>query len=39
MEQGLAEHVVVIGQPSYDGIEGGAGELYSSAILMRRAAR
>ncbi|MCX7303259.1 MAG: PhnD/SsuA/transferrin family substrate-binding protein [Hyphomicrobiales bacterium] len=39
MEEGLAKHVVVIGQPSYDGIEGGDGELYSSAILMRRGAR
>jgi len=39
MEQGLHKHVVVIGQPSYDGIEGGAGELYSSAILMRRGAK
>jgi ABC-type phosphate/phosphonate transport system substrate-binding protein len=36
MEQGLDEHVVVVGQPRYDGIEGGYGELYSSAILMRR---
>ena len=36
MEQGLEKHVTVIGQPSYDGIEGGRGELYSSAILMRR---
>lgn len=36
MEEGLAEHVTVIGQPSYDGIEGGRGALYSSAILMRR---
>ena len=36
MEEGLAEHVSVVGQPSYDGIEGGQGELYSSAILMRR---
>ena len=36
MEQGLAEHVIVVGQPSYDGMEGGQGELYSSAILMRR---
>lgn len=36
MEDGLEEHVAVIGQPSYDGIEGGRGELYSSAILMRR---
>ena len=25
MEQGLAEHVIVVGQPSYDGIEGGQG--------------
>jgi len=39
MEQGLHEHVVVIGQPSYDRIEGGAGELYSSALLMRRSAK
>ena len=36
MEEGLGKHVVVVGQPSYDGIEGGQGELYSSAILMRR---
>ena len=36
MEEGLEEYVSVIGQPSYDGIEGGQGELYSSAILMRR---
>ncbi|MEP9388466.1 PhnD/SsuA/transferrin family substrate-binding protein [Mesorhizobium sp. KR9-304] len=36
MEEGLEKHVTVIGQPSYDGIEGGQGELYSSAILMRR---
>ena len=36
MEEGLAQHVSVVGQPSYDGIEGGQGELYSSAILMRR---
>lgn len=33
---GLAGEVRVIGQPSYDGIEGGRGELYSSAIVMRR---
>lgn len=38
MEQGLAEAVVVVGQPSYDGIAGGQGELYSSAILARRGA-
>ena len=36
MEAWLQEHVRVIGQPSYDGIEGGAGENYSSAIVMRR---
>jgi ABC-type phosphate/phosphonate transport system substrate-binding protein len=36
MELGLSRHVHVIGQPSYDGFEGGQGELYSSAILMRR---
>ena len=36
LEQGLAEHVIVVGQPSYDGIEGGKGIEYSSAILMRR---
>ena len=36
MEEGLEQHVTVIGQPSYDGIEGGQGQLYSSAILMRR---
>ena len=35
MEEGLAGYVIVVGQPSYDGIEGGQGELYSSAILMR----
>jgi ABC-type phosphate/phosphonate transport system substrate-binding protein len=36
MEEGLEKHVAVVGQPSYDGIEGGQGELYSSPILMRR---
>jgi ABC-type phosphate/phosphonate transport system substrate-binding protein len=39
MEEGLEKHVVVIGQPSYEDIEGGQGELYSSAILMRREGR
>jgi len=34
---GLAAHVVVVGQPDYSGVEGGEGELYSSAIVMRRA--
>lgn len=33
---GLAEHVEVVGQPDYSGIEGGQGIFYSSAILMRR---
>lgn len=32
----LARHVRVIGQPSYDGFEGGEGEFYSSAVVMRR---
>jgi ABC-type phosphate/phosphonate transport system substrate-binding protein len=36
MEAGLAEHVEVVGQPSYAGIEGGQGPSYSSAIIMRR---
>lgn len=36
MELGLANHVRVVGQPDYSAYEGGAGELYSSAILMRR---
>jgi ABC-type phosphate/phosphonate transport system substrate-binding protein len=36
MEQGLAGRVRVIGQPSYDAYDGGQGELYSSAIVMRR---
>lgn len=35
MEVGLSNHVVVVGQPSYDEVEGGEGTLYSSAILMR----
>lgn len=35
MELGLAEHVQVVGQPSYDGFEGGQGELYSSALVMQ----
>jgi len=38
LERGLAEHVQVVGQPSYSGIEGGDGQLYSSAIVMRAAA-
>jgi len=36
MEQGLADHVRVVGQPDYSDVEGGRGTLYSSAILMRR---
>lgn len=35
MELGLAEHVRVVGQPSYNGFEGGRGTMYSSAIIMR----
>ena len=36
MQAGLQDVVHVIGQPSYDGFEGGSGPLYSSAVLMRR---
>lgn len=35
MELGLERHVTVVGQPNYDGIEGGQGGAYSSAIVMR----
>ena len=35
LEQGLDQHVTVVGQPSYNGFEGGQGIMYSSAILMR----
>ena len=35
LEQGLAVRVQVIGQPDYSEFDGGAGELYSSAIVMR----
>jgi len=35
MELGLQDQVTVVGQPSYDGIEGGQGPLYSSGVLMR----
>jgi len=35
MELGLSNHVQVVGQPSYDAYEGGQGELYSSALVMR----
>jgi ABC-type phosphate/phosphonate transport system substrate-binding protein len=36
MELGLSDHLRVIGQPDYSGLEGGRGPLYSSAIVMRR---
>ncbi|WP_421912592.1 phosphate/phosphite/phosphonate ABC transporter substrate-binding protein [Mesorhizobium sp.] len=36
MELGLSRHVQVVGQPSYDAYEGGQGELYSSALVMRK---
>ncbi len=35
MEQGLAAHVAVIGQPDYSDCEGGTGHLYSSAVVAR----
>ncbi len=31
----LGEHVVVVGEPDYSDVEGGAGAAYSSAIVMR----
>jgi ABC-type phosphate/phosphonate transport system substrate-binding protein len=39
MELGLEGRVRLVGQPSYDAFEGGEGELYSSAIVMRKADR
>jgi ABC-type phosphate/phosphonate transport system substrate-binding protein len=36
MELGLKDHVQVIGQSNYDGIKGGAGTFYSSAIIARK---
>ncbi|WP_157016159.1 phosphate/phosphite/phosphonate ABC transporter substrate-binding protein [Mesorhizobium xinjiangense] len=36
LESGLIDHVRVVGQPNYDAYEGGAGALYSSAIVMRK---
>ena len=36
MGQGLASHVQVVGQPDYSPFEGGQGEFYSSAVVMRR---
>jgi ABC-type phosphate/phosphonate transport system substrate-binding protein len=35
LDTGLEKEVVVLAQPSYDGIEGGEGPLYSSAIVTR----
>lgn len=35
MELGLDRHVQVLGQPDYSDVEGGLGEFYSSAIVMR----
>ncbi|PTE09196.1 phosphate/phosphite/phosphonate ABC transporter substrate-binding protein [Mesorhizobium helmanticense] len=35
MDHGLSAHVQVVAQPSYDTYEGGQGELYSSALVMR----
>lgn len=35
MEFGLSRQVQVLGQPSYEAYEGGGGELYSSALVMR----
>ncbi|APH72605.1 phosphate/phosphite/phosphonate ABC transporter substrate-binding protein [Aquibium oceanicum] len=35
MELGLQEHVRVVAQPDYTAFDGGQGELYSSAVLMR----
>ena len=36
LELGLAGQVRVVGQPDYSGYDGGKGELYASAILVRR---
>jgi ABC-type phosphate/phosphonate transport system substrate-binding protein len=36
LELGLAADVRVIGQPDYSGFEGGEGEFYSSAVVMRQ---
>lgn len=35
MEAGLEAYVRVVAQPDYSACEGGAGELYSSAVVMR----
>lgn len=37
MEAGLAPHVQVVAQPDYSACEGGTGEFYSSAVVMRAA--
>ncbi len=39
IERGLADHIRIVGQPSYDGVEGGKGPFYSSAIIMRGGAQ
>ncbi|KAI0111082.1 ABC-type phosphate/phosphonate transport system, periplasmic component [Nemania sp. FL0031] len=36
IELGLVSHVKVVGQHDYSGVEGGEGELYSSAIVVLR---
>lgn len=36
MNAGIADYVQVVAQPSYDGIEGGQGGNYSSAVVVRR---
>lgn len=36
LSRGLAQHVRVLAQPSYDAFEGGQGPFYSSAIVMHR---
>ncbi|MCO6391971.1 PhnD/SsuA/transferrin family substrate-binding protein [Aliihoeflea aestuarii] len=35
MRDGLEDHVHLVGQPDYSGVEGGEGEAYRSVILMR----
>lgn len=35
LEDGLLEHVAILGQPSYDDVPGGQGTQYRSAIVMR----
>jgi len=39
MELGLQQHVSVIGQSNYEGILGGSGEYYRSAIIARKIGR